>query len=71
MTITKEQLKEFLKGEWDVTFDQITKDFRIAEDNFPKVKMFLGELEKEGWIRKSFCQEHKTEEFDPSEGQGY
>lgn len=71
MVITKEQLKEYLEGKWDVTFDQITEDLKLTENEFPKIKEYLEQLEKEGWIRKSFCQQHNTDEYDPAEEQGY
>jgi len=64
--ITKEQLKEYLIDNWDVTFEQIVKKFKISKEDFPKVEKFLEELEKEGWIMKSFCGEHKTYEYDPA-----
>ncbi len=71
MAITKEQLKKYLEGKWDVTFEQIVEDLKIEENDFPKIRKFLEELEKEGWIRKTFCLQHKTYEYDPGEEQGY
>jgi hypothetical protein len=68
--ITKEQLKEFLEDKWDVTFDNIIKKLKISKKDNPKLKKFLEELVKEGWIKKTYCEKHKTYEYDPGEEQG-
>jgi len=70
MVITKKQLKEYLDGNYDVTFGIIVEELKSEEEDYPKIKKFLEQLEKEGWIEKAFCPEHKTYEYDPGKEQG-
>ncbi len=71
MAITKKQLKEYFDGKFDVTFEDIVKKFELKEKEILKIEKFLEQLEKEGWIHKSYCSEHKTYEYDAGEEQGY
>lgn len=68
-SLTKEKVKNYLKESFDITFDQILKDLRIEQTQIQEVKNWLEELEKEEWIKKSFCSEHQAEEFDPGKAQ--
>jgi len=69
--ITKKELKGFLEGKWDVTFEQIVKELKVDKREFNIIKKKLEELEEDGWIRKSFCGDHKIDEYDLGIKQGY
>jgi hypothetical protein len=67
--ITKEQLKEYLTDNWDVTFDNIVEDLKVEKRDHAYLKKLLAQLVYEGWINESQCLDHKRVEYDPGEAQ--
>ena len=45
--ITKKELKGFLEGKWDVTFEQIVKELKVDKREFNIIKKKLEELEED------------------------
>lgn len=68
--IAKAKLKQYLAGRWDVLIDQIRNDLELEDAELASLLRFLGELEEEGWITKSFCKTHQADEYDPGPAQG-
>ena len=66
---TEAQLKHFLQGKWDVTLLAITEGLEISEGERDALVTALDDLEKEGWITKSFCKTHQAFEYDPGPSQ--
>lgn len=66
--ITKDKLKNFLKNNRDVRFEEIVKELKVSKEDIPQIKKFLIELEKEKYIIKSICADGKFE-WDPGVGQ--
>lgn len=54
--ITNSQLKEYLKGKWDIRADTIAAALQLEGEGRPGVRDLLGLLERERWIAKSFCR---------------
>lgn len=67
--IEKEQLKFYLQGKVDVNIEQIFKEMELVPEDLTAMERYLIELEREGWIRKKFCQEHKVFEYHPGNKQ--
>lgn len=68
--VSKEELKDFLTGTFDMAFEDIVRELKISKKDFPKARKYLEELEKEGWIVKSFDMELKRYEYMPGKKQG-
>ena len=67
MSVNKEKLIDYLTKNWDVTFEQIIKEFKVSKKDFSNLNKLLEGLEKEGWIEKGLCTEHKQYEYNPVE----
>ncbi|MDO8577164.1 MAG: hypothetical protein Q7R82_02360 [Candidatus Daviesbacteria bacterium] len=68
--MSKKKIREYFKDNWDVTLDQIVGDFKIPPKDIPKLQQILDTLIEEGWVVKSYCAEHDTDEYDPGENYG-
>ena len=66
--LTKERLKNYLKGKYDVTDKQITEDLDIDESEFNNMEIWIKELIKEKWIKK--VPTLNGFEYDPESAQG-
>lgn len=67
--IDKDKLKFYLRGKIDVSTEQIFKEMCLVPEDINALETYLSELEREGWIRKQFCREHKVFEFHPGDKQ--
>lgn len=67
--IDKEQLKFYLQGKIDVSIEQIFKEMNLVPEDLNVLENYLNELEREMWIRKQFCREHKVFEYHPGDKQ--
>ena len=62
--LTKDELKKFLDGKWDVYLENIREAF--PKESPIKILELVVELEKEDWLSVSYCNEHKRFEIDPT-----
>jgi len=58
------ELKDYLRGKHDVTFEQIVKDLKIKKENIDELNKMLEKLEKEKWLIKAKTVEGHYE-YDP------
>ncbi len=63
--VKKELVKDYFSNHWDVTFQQLIKEFKVDKDNFKILQKYLDELEEEGWVKKSSYKD--SFEYDPGE----
>jgi ribosomal protein S25 len=69
--LTKRKVKNYLYNNYDVTFEQIIEDLKIAKkDKFSllSLKKILIELEQEGWIY-GFGKDVENKEYSPGPSQ--
>ncbi|MEK6933877.1 MAG: hypothetical protein AABW75_03310 [Nanoarchaeota archaeon] len=55
MTLTKNQLQNYLKDKFDVRLDQIFEELNLAARDLPFLEVYLEELVNEKWIKKVMC----------------
>ena len=65
MIVTKQILKNYLQGNYDVTFKQIVEDLDINRDQFGKIHKCIRELVEEMWIHSI-----DGKEYDSASAQG-
>jgi len=68
--INKEALKEYLKNKFDVTLEQIYTDLKLNPKDLPFLEVYLEELIKEKFERKSMTG-NGIYEYDPGEKLNY
>lgn len=66
MALTKDQLKDYLENRFDVTLKQIFVDLKLTAEDLPKLEVYLEELIKEKYIRKTMTGS-EIYEYDPEE----
>ena len=73
--LTKEAVKKFTTGKWDMTFDWIAKELGAKTEKDRKIlEGILDELEEEDWISKSSIvkvpdKPDMPDEYDPGSAQ--
>lgn len=66
--LNKNKVAKYMAGQHDLTLNEITYDLGLTEtEDIQTLSAILGELEEEGLIIKSFCRQHKIEEYDSLE----
>lgn len=69
MILNKKNLKKYLFNRWDVTLDEIMRDFNLKKEDISKLNNLLKELEKDKWIEITYCSTCKQIEIDPGQAQ--
>ncbi len=63
--LTKVKVKEYLRYNYDLTFDLIVKDLGVSKKDIQKLTKILDKLVEEEWVHKGYCRKHKVEEYGP------
>jgi hypothetical protein len=64
-TLTKILVKNYFSNHWDITVQQLTKEFRLDNEGVGLLQKYLDELVNEGWVKKSAYK--NSFEYDPGE----